>query len=154
VGTVDSYWKANMELIGVTPELDLYDREWPIWTYQEQTPPGKFVFDDDNRRGTAIDSMVSDGCIISGCHIKHSLLFNNTRVNSYSRIDSSVVLPNVTIGERCHIHRAVIDKGAVIPDGTVIGEDLQRDAQRFHVSEEGIVLVTPEMLGQTLHYAR
>ncbi len=154
VGTVDSYWKANMELIGVTPELDLYDQEWPIWTYQEQVPPGKFVFDDDNRRGMAIDSMVSDGCIISGSHIKHSLLFNNTRVNSYSRIDSSVVLPDVTIGEHCQIHRAIIDKGAVIADGTVIGEDLQQDAQRFHVTDEGIVLVTPDMLGQTLHYAR
>jgi glucose-1-phosphate adenylyltransferase len=154
VGTVDAYWAANMELIGVTPELNLYDRTWPIWTYQEQLPPAKFVFDDDDRRGMAVDSMVSGGCIISGAKIHHSLLFSNVVVNSYSSVSDSVVLPNVTIGERCHITRAVIDKGCVIPDGTVIGEDLEEDAKRFHVSEKGVVLVCPEMLGQAVHYAR
>lgn len=154
VGTVDAYWTANMELIGVTPELNLYDHSWPIWTYQEQLPPAKFVFDDDDRRGMAVDSMVSGGCIISGAKIHHSLLFSNVWVQSYSSVSDSVVLPNVTIGENCRISRAVIDKGCVIPDGTVIGEDLEQDAKRFHVSENGIVLVCPEMLGQALHYAR
>jgi glucose-1-phosphate adenylyltransferase len=154
VGTVDAYWAANMELIGVTPELNLYDRTWPIWTYQEQLPPAKFVFDDDDRRGMAVDSMVSGGCIISGAKVHHSLLFSNVVVNAYSSVSDSVVLPNVTIGERCHITRAVIDKGCVIPDGTVIGKDLEEDAKRFHVSENGVVLVCPEMLGQAVHYAR
>jgi glucose-1-phosphate adenylyltransferase len=143
-----------MELIGVTPELNLYDRTWPIWTYQEQLPPAKFVFDDDDRRGMAVDSMVSGGCIISGAKVHHSLLFSNVVVNAYSSVSDSVVLPNVTIGEGCHITRAVIDKGCVIPDGTVIGEDLEEDAKRFHVSENGVVLVCPEMLGQAVHYAR
>jgi len=154
VGTVDSYWKANMELIGVTPELNLYDKDWPIWTYQEQTPPGKFVFNDDDRRGSAIDSMVADGCIISGGHINHSLLFNNVRVDAESSINNSVLLPDVSVGKYCSINNAVIDKGAVIADGTSIGQDLEMDAKKYMVTEQGIVLVTPEMLGQTLHYAR
>ena len=154
VGTVDSYWKANMELIGVTPELNLYDKDWPIWTYQEQTPPGKFVFNDDDRRGSAIDSMVADGCIISGGHINHSLLFNNVRVEAESSINNSVLLPDVCVGKYCSINNAVIDKGAVIADGTSIGQDLEMDAKQYMVTEQGIVLVTPEMLGQTLHYAR
>lgn len=154
VGTVDAYWEANMELIGVTPELNLYDRSWPMWTYQEQLPPAKFVFDDDDRRGSAVDSMVSGGCIISGARIHRSLLFSNVMVNCYSQVSDSVVLPNVTIGEKCRITRAVIDKGCVIPDGTVIGEDPEEDAMRFHVTEKGIVLVCPEMLGQAVHYAR
>ncbi len=154
VGTVDSYWKANMELIGVTPELNLYDKDWPIWTYQEQTPPGKFVFNDDDRRGSAIDSMVADGCIISGGHINHSLLFNNVRVDAESSINNSVLLPDVSVGKYCSINNAVIDKGAVIADGTSIGQDLEMDAKKYMVTEQGIVLVTPEMLGQKLHYAR
>lgn len=154
VGTVDSYWKANMELIGVTPELNLYDKEWPIWTYQEQAPPGKFVFNDDGRRGVAIDSMVADGCIISGARVIHSLLFNNVRINSYSQVSNSVVLPDVTINEHCSINNAIIDKGAHIASGTVIGKDLKQDAKRYHVTEQGVVLITPDMLGQTLHYTR
>ncbi|MEW6646851.1 MAG: glucose-1-phosphate adenylyltransferase [Pseudomonadota bacterium] len=154
VGTVDSYWAANMELIGVTPELNMYDNEWPIWTYQEQLPPAKFVFDDDDRRGQAVDSMVSGGCIISGGSVRHSLLFSNVRVSSYSQVEDSVILPDVTIGERCRIRKAVIDKGCIIPDGTIIGEDLEQDAKRFHVSEGGVVLVCPEMLGQELHHVR
>lgn len=154
VGTVDSYWQANMELIGVTPELNLYDKEWPIWTYQEQTPPGKFVFNDGDRRGIAIDSMVTDGCIISGGQIQHSLLFNNVRVEARSNIQHSVLLPDVHVGENCSISNAIIDKGAMLPNGTVIGQDLQKDAERYHVTEGGIVLVTPDMLGQTLHFAR
>jgi glucose-1-phosphate adenylyltransferase len=154
VGTVDAFWSANLELIGVTPPLNLYDRSWPIWTYQEQLPPAKFVFDDDNRRGMAVDSMVSGGCVISGSYVRNSLLFSNVRLNSYSKLESSVVLPDVNIGRNCRINRAVIDRGCEIPEGTVIGEDPVADAERFHVSEGGIVLVTPEMLGQVLHYVR
>ncbi|MFO7604517.1 MAG: glucose-1-phosphate adenylyltransferase [Gammaproteobacteria bacterium] len=154
VGTVDAYWEANLELIGVTPELNLYDDEWPIWTHQEQLPPAKFIFDDEDRRGMAVDSMVSGGCIISGARVRHSLLFSNVTVNDYSKIDSSVVLPDVTIGKDCRIYHAVIDKGCVIPDGTIIGRDEEEDKKRFHVSPKGVVLVTPEMLGQAVHYVR
>ncbi|PKM43459.1 MAG: glucose-1-phosphate adenylyltransferase [Gammaproteobacteria bacterium HGW-Gammaproteobacteria-1] len=154
VGTVDSYWSANMELIGVTPELNMYDNEWPIWTYQEQLPPAKFVFDDDDRRGMAVDSMVSGGCIISGGSLRHSLLFSNVRINSFAKVEDSVILPDVTIGERCRVRKAVIDRGCIIPDGTIIGENLEQDAKRFHVSEGGVVLVCPEMLGQELHHVR
>ena len=154
VGTVDAYWEANMELIGVTPELNLYDRTWPIWTYQEQLPPAKFVFDDEGRRGMAVDSMVSGGDIISGAVVRHSLLFSNVHVESYSLVQDSVILPDVYIGQRCRLTRVVLDKGCRIPDGTVIGEDAEQDAQRFFVSAGGVVLVTPEMLGQELHYAR
>lgn len=151
VGTVDSFWEANMELVGVTPPLNLYDEKWPIWTYQEQLPPAKFVFNDDNRRGMAVDSMVSGGCIVSGSNINHSLLFSNVHVGSFSRLEDVVVLPNVTIGRNCRISNAVIDKGCVIPPNTVIGENIEEDRQHFYVSERGIVLVTPEMLGQNIH---
>jgi glucose-1-phosphate adenylyltransferase len=154
VGTVDAFWASNLELIGVTPPLNLYDRSWPIWTYQEQLPPAKFVFDDDDRRGMAVDSMVSGGCVISGSYERNSLLFSNVRVNSYSRVEDSVVLPDVNVGRNCRITRAVIDRGCEIPEGTVIGEDPAADAERFHVSEGGVVLVTPEMLGQVIHYVR
>ena len=154
VGTVDAYWRTNLELIGVTPELNLYDREWPIWTYREQTPPAKFIFDEPQRRGMAIDSMVSGGCIISGAMVRHSLLFNNVSVDEGSSVDSAVVLPEVRIGKHCRINKAIIDKGAVLPDNTVIGDNLQQDAERFYVSPDGVVLVTPDMLGQPLHHAR
>jgi glucose-1-phosphate adenylyltransferase len=150
VGTVYSYWKTNMELCSVQPELNLYDRNWPIWTYQPQYPPAKFIFDDEGRRGEAIDSMVSAGCIFSGARVKRSVVFFATTVESYSHIKDSVILPKVTIGQNCRITRAIIDKGTVIPDGMVIGENLQEDAKRFYVSPEGIVLVTPAMLGQNL----
>ena len=154
VGTVDSYWAANMELIGVTPELNLYDEYWPIWTYQEQLPPAKFVFDDDDRRGMAVDSMVSGGCIISGAYLRHSLLFSNVRLDSFSHVEDAVILPDVEIGSDCRITRAVIDKGCRVPPGTIIGEDPKEDARRFHVSPGGIVLVTPEMLGTSIRYVR
>lgn len=154
VGTVDAYWEANMELIGVTPDLNLYNRDWPIWTYQEQLPPAKFVFDENERRGMAVDSMVSGGCIISGATVHHSLLFSNVSVEAYSDVQDSVILPDVTIKPRCRIRKAVIDKGCTIPEGTVIGEDPKADAERFDVSEKGVVLVTPEMLGQELHHVR
>jgi len=154
VGTIDAFWKANQELIGVSPELNLYDDIWPIWTHQEQLPPAKFVFDDDTRRGMAVDSMVSGGCIISGSKISHSLLFSNVRVNSYSLIEDSVILPEVHIGQHCHIKNAVIDKGTEIPDGTTIGVDTEEDKLRFRVTDTGIVLVTPDMIGHKKHTLR
>jgi len=154
VGTIDSYWRANLELIGVTPELNLYDKHWPIWTYQEQVPPAKFVFNEKNRKGMAVDSMIAGGCIISGAHIQHSLLFNNVTINACSRIEDAVILPDVVVGENCRIKRAVIDKGCIISDATIIGDNIETDAQRFYVSPEGIVLVTPDMLGQSLHHGR
>ena len=152
VGTVDAFWEANLELIGVTPELNLYDRVWPIWTYQEQLPPAKFIFDEDNRRGLAIDSLVSGGCIISGATIRHSLLFSNVYVEEHSEVDSTVVLPDVSIGKNCRILHAIIDRHCKIPDGMQIGINQEEDKKRFHVSPNGIVLVTPEMLGQYIHH--
>jgi glucose-1-phosphate adenylyltransferase len=153
VGTLHSYWQTNMELCSVKPELNLYDRDWPIWTYQPQYPPAKFIFDDEGRRGEAIDSLIAGGCILSGARVKRSVLFFATTVENYSLIKDSVILPKVSIGRNCRISRAIIDKGTVIPDGTVIGEDPVEDAKRFHVTKEGITLVTPAMLGQNL-YAR
>ena len=153
VGTLHSYWQTNMELCSIEPELNLYNRDWPIWTYQPQFPPAKFIFDDEGRRGEAIDSLIAGGCILSGARVKRSVLFFATTVENCSLIKDSVILPKVNIGRNCRITRAIIDKGTVIPDGTVIGEDLVGDAKRFHVTDEGIVLVTPAMLGQNL-YAR
>lgn len=148
VGTIDAYWEANMELTKVTPELNMYDEEWPIWTYQEQMPPAKFVFDDENRRGMAVDSLVSGGDIISGATIRRSLLFS--RVNAYdgALVEDSVVLQGVDIGAGAKIRRAVIDKRCKIPPGMQIGYDIEADKKRFYVSEKGVVLVTMDMLGQ------
>ena len=146
VGTVDSYWKANMELVGVTPELNIYDSDWPIRTRLRQYPPAKFIFNDEGRRGMAVDSMVSEGSIVSGSYIEESLLFTNVRVEEYSTIRQSVILPNVIIKPNCRISKAVIDKDCVIPEGTIIGEDPVEDRRHFQVSDEGIVLVTPKMI--------
>lgn len=155
VGTLPAYWEANMELLNVVPQLNLYDQEWPVDTFQIQLPPAKFVHDEPGRRGEAINSMVSGGCVVSGAALKRSLLFSNVRVRSYSQLTESVVLPDVEIGEHCRIHRAIIDKGAIIADNTVIGEDPEADRQRgFRVTDEGITLVTPDMLGQELHFTR
>ncbi len=154
VGTVDAFWETHMELIGVTPELNLYDEDWPIWTYQAQVPPAKFVFDDDSRRGMAVDSMVSGGCVISGSLVRHSLLFSNVRVHSYSTVQDSVILPDVNIRRHCRLRKVIVDKACEIPEGTVIGENPEDDARRFHVTPGGVVLVTPEMLGQHIHYVR
>lgn len=148
VGTVDSFWEANMELVSVEPELNLYDRDWPIRTCHPQLPSAKFVFRDPDREGKALDSVVSAGCVISGSAIVDSLLYSSVRVNSYSRISASVLLPEVEVGRDCRITRAVIDRGCRIPPGTVIGEDREVDASRFRVTDKGIVLVTPGMLGQ------
>ncbi len=146
VGTLDAYYDANMELVRVSPELNIYDEQWPIWTYQEQLPPAKFVFDDEDRRGSAIDSMVSGGCIISGSRISNSLLFSSVRVHDYSTIDGAVILPRVRVGERCVIRRAIIDEGALVPDDMQIGVDPAADAERFYVTEGGVTLVTAAML--------
>lgn len=153
VGTVDAFWDANMELVSVSPVLNMYDQNWPIWTYQEQLPPAKFVFDDDDRRGMAVDSMVSGGCLISGAKVKNSLLFSNVKVNSYAHLEQAVLLPDVEIGRHCNIKKAVIDRGCHIPPHTIIGHNREQDAKRFYVTEQGIVLITPDMLGQNLHHA-
>jgi glucose-1-phosphate adenylyltransferase len=148
VGSLDAFWEANMELISPQPELNLYDPDWPIWTYQRQLPPAKFVFDDDGRRGMAVDSMVSGGCIISGTQLKKSLLFSNVRVHSYSNIEESVVLPGAVIHRGCRIRRTIIDRDCHIPPGSIIGFDPAQDrANGFRLSANGIVLVTRSMLG-------
>ncbi len=152
VGTIDAFWEANLDLTHVTPDLNLYDEQWPIWTYQEQLPPAKFVFDEEGRRGVAVDSLVSGGCIISGSTVRRSLLFSSVRVHSYCVIEDSVVLGNVDIGRNCVIRRAVIDKDCRLTPGTRIGVDPAVDRLRFHVTDRGITLVTPDMLGQPVHH--
>ena len=146
MGTIDSYWEANIELIKINPELDLYDKSWPIWTYQVQLPPAKFVFDDKNRCGYAVDSMVSGGNIISGASVKKSLLYSNVIVHSYSSVENSVILPDVEIARGSIIKKAVIDKACKIPKNTQIGVNLQEDKKKYTVSEKGVVLVTQKML--------
>jgi glucose-1-phosphate adenylyltransferase len=146
VGTIDAYYEANLELVHVRPELNIYDEDWPIWTYQVQQPPAKFILDEDGRRGTAVNSMVSGGCIISGAVVRESLLFSNVRVEERSTIQRSVILPNVEIGRNCRINGAIIDEGCEVPDGTQIGVDRDADTRRFYVTEKGVVLVTPDML--------
>jgi glucose-1-phosphate adenylyltransferase len=155
VGTIDAYWEANMEMVSVTPELNLYDAKWPIWTYQEQMPPAKFVFDDDGRRGMAVDSVVSGGDIVSGASIRRSLLFSNVHVWDYSHVEDSLILPNVVVGERCRLKKVIVEKGCQLPPGTVIGEDREADARRgFYTSPGGVTVVTPEMLGQEVFNVR
>jgi glucose-1-phosphate adenylyltransferase len=154
VGTVDAFWSSNMELVGVDPELNLYDEHWPIWTYQDQLPPAKFVFDDEGRRGMAVDSMIAQGCIISGGYVNHSLLFPQVQVHSFVQLRDAVVLPEVDIGRYCHLSKVIIDRGCVIPPGTVVGENPEEDARRFYRTEKGVVLITREMLGQELHRVR
>jgi glucose-1-phosphate adenylyltransferase len=146
VGTVDAYYEANMELVYVNPELNIYDERWPIWTYQAQHPPAKFVLDDDTRRGMAINSMVSGGCIISGALLRQSLLFSNVRIDEGSHIEAAVILPHVRVGRHCVVQRAIIDEGSIVPDGMQIGVDRAEDERRFHVTEKGVVLVTAAML--------
>ena len=147
VGTLDSFWQSNMDLISPLPSLNLYDDDWPIWTYQKQSPPAKFVFNDELRRGYAVDSMVSGGCIISGSKIDHSLLFTDVRVHSYCEIKDSVILPKVEVGRHCVIKKAIIDSHCKIPPGMEIGVNLDLDRARgFRVSPQGVVVVTSEML--------
>jgi len=154
VGTLDAYYEANMELLKVTPELNMYDTEWPIWTYQEQLPPAKFVFDQDDRRGMAVDSMVSGGCIMSGATVRRSLLFSNVRVETHARVEDSVVLPDVEIRPRAVVKRAILDRGCRIDEGMVIGLDHDEDRKRFTVTDHGVTLVTPDMLGQKVNHVR
>ncbi len=154
VGTVDAYWEANMELTKVTPELNLYDRDWPIWTYQEQLPPAKFVFNNKGRCGMATDSLISGGCIVSGSVINQSVVFSDVRVHSFCEIKDSVILPEVTIGRNVKLNRVVIDKGAEIPEGMEIGFNPEEDKKRFYVTDKGITLVTPAMLGKPTHRIR
>lgn len=146
VGTVDAYWEANIDLTDVVPALDLYDHNWPIWTYSELVPPAKFVHDEDGRRGKAVSSLVSGGCIISGAGVKNSLLFTGVRVNSYSRLEQAVVLPHVSIGRSARLKRVVIDRGVEIPEGLVVGDDPELDAKRFRRTDNGICLITQPML--------
>lgn len=145
VGTIDAYWEANIDLTATVPELNLYDRAWPIWTYQEQLPPAKFVHNEANRRGEAIESSVSAGCILSGS-VHNSLLFSNCRVHSYSQIHGAVLLPEVQVGRNVRLTKVVVDRGCRIPDGLVVGEDPDDDARRFYRSEGGVTLITPRML--------
>ncbi|MGD8348429.1 MAG: glucose-1-phosphate adenylyltransferase [Gammaproteobacteria bacterium] len=155
VGTLDAFWEANMELVNVTPELNLYDQDWPILTHQAQLPPAKFVFDSDDRRGLAIDSMVSGGCVISGSNVTRSLLFSNVRIHSWAEVTDSVILPEVEIERNARINRAIIDRGCTIESGMVIGEDHEQDRKRgFRVTDKGVVLVTPDMLHQSIHTQR
>jgi glucose-1-phosphate adenylyltransferase len=155
VGTLDAYWSANMELVSVSPQLNLYDTDWPINTHQSQSPPAKFIFDEKSRRGMAIQSMVSGGCVVSGAEVRGSMLFSRSRVSDYSTVVDSVILPDVIVGQNCHISRAIIDRGSIIVDGSVIGEDHDADRARgFRVTDSGLTLVTPDMLGQSLHFTR
>ena len=146
VGTLDAYWKANIDLTDVIPSLDLYDMEWPIWTYGEITPPAKFVHDDDGRRGQAISSLVSGGCIVSGASLRHSLLFTGVRAHSFSNVESSVILPYVSIGRSARLRNVIVDRGVRIPEGLVVGEDPAMDKERFQRTDEGICLITQAML--------
>ncbi|MFN7126528.1 glucose-1-phosphate adenylyltransferase [Rhizobium sp. TH135] len=146
VGTIDAYWQANIDLTDIVPELDLYDKTWPIWTYSEITPPAKFVHDDEGRRGSAISSLVSGDCIISGSSLYKSLLFTGVRANSYSRLEGAVVLPKVQVGRHARLTNVVIDHGVVIPEGLIVGEDPEMDAKRFRRSENGICLITQAMI--------
>jgi glucose-1-phosphate adenylyltransferase len=154
VGTLDAYWQANMELTRVVPDLNLYDRDWPIWSYQEQLPPAKFVFDDDGRRGMAVDSLVSGGCIISGSTVRRSVLFSNVRVQDFCDITDCVILPNVEIGNNVTLRRAIVDKHCRLPDGLTAGIDPEADRKRFHVTERGVTVIVPDSLGQRVHHLR
>jgi glucose-1-phosphate adenylyltransferase len=146
VGTLDAYWEANIDLTTVTPALNVYDESWPIWTDQAQSPPAKFVFDSDHRRGMAVDSLVAGGCIISGATVRRAMLFSNVRVNSYALVEDSVILPGSDIGRHARLKRCIVDQGCVIPPGLVVGEDAAQDAARFYRSEKGITLVTAAKL--------
>ena len=146
VGTLDAYWSANMDLTDVVPELDIYDRNWPIWSFNEITPPAKFVHDEDGRRGQAVSSLVSGGCIISGAWVKKSLLFTRVWLKSYSRIENAVILPDVEVGRVARLCNVIVDRGVCIPEGLVVGEDPVLDAQRFRRTENGICLITQAMI--------
>jgi glucose-1-phosphate adenylyltransferase len=146
VGTVDAFWATNIDLTATVPELDLYDQDWPIWTYQDTLPPAKFVFDDDGRRGMAVDSLVAGGCIVSGSSVRRSVLFTGVNIHSYCSVDEAVILPGADIGQGCRLRKVVVDEACHLPDGMTIGFDAQADARRFHRSPGGVVLVTTAMV--------
>ena len=146
VGTIDAYYDANIDLTAPAPKLDMYDVDWPVFTHQEQLPPAKFIFDEELRRGLAIDSLVSGGCIISGGSLRRSLLFSSCRIEERSRLDGAVLLPAVTVGRDVRLTKVVVDRGVVIPDGFVAGEDPVLDAERFRRTDEGVLLITQPML--------
>lgn len=148
VGTVDAFWQAHIDLTNFTPELDLWDREWPIWTYNQSVPPAKFIHDERDRRGMAISSMVSGGCIISGTEVRNSVLFTNVHTNSYAVLDHAVLLPSVTVHRSARLRQVVIDGGVIIPEGLVVGEDPAEDAKWFRVTERGTTLITQDMLNK------
>lgn len=148
VGTLDAFWGANMELTSVTPMLDLYDSGWPIWTYHEQRPCAKFVFDDKDRRGMAVDSLISAGCVVSGSTVRGSILFTDTRVNSFSEVNHSLVLPGCDIGRRARLTKTIVASNCRVPEGLVVGEDAEADAARFHRTPGGVTLVTASMLAK------
>jgi glucose-1-phosphate adenylyltransferase len=147
-GTLDAYWKANIDLTEVIPALDLYDSEWPIWTYGEVTPPAKFVHDVDGRRGQAISSLVSGGCIISGATLRRSLLFTRVHMHSYSHIENTVIMPDVQIGRGARLHNVIVDRGVNIPEALVVGEDPVADSERFRRTAQGVTLITQSMLDE------
>jgi len=146
VGTLDAYYDANLELVHVRPELNIYDQDWPIWTYQVHQPPAKFILDEDGRRGMAVNSMVSGGCIISGAVVRQSLVFSNVHIDESSSVERSVLLPHVSIGKNCKIVGAIVDEGCEIPDGMCIGLECAEDTKRFYVTEKNVVLVTADMI--------
>lgn len=146
VGTIDAFWEANLDLTSITPELDLYDPAWPIWTYQPQLPPAKFVFDQDGRRGMAVDSLVSGGCVVSGSTVRRCLLYSSVRVNSYALVEDSVLLPGAHVGRHARLRKALVAADCTIPPNLVVGEDAEADARRFHRSEGGVALITQAML--------
>ncbi|MEO1453820.1 MAG: glucose-1-phosphate adenylyltransferase, partial [Pseudomonadota bacterium] len=146
VGTVDAFWQANIDLTDFTPELDLWDRTWPIWTYSEGVPPAKFIHDEEDRRGMAISSMIAGGCIISGTEVRNSLLFTQVHTNSYATLDHAVLLPYVNVARRARLTKTVVDRGVQIPEGLVVGEDPGEDAKWFRVSDTGVTLITQDML--------
>jgi glucose-1-phosphate adenylyltransferase len=148
VGTVDAYWEGNLDLTDITPELDLYDRDWPIWTYAEIKPPAKFIHDEDGRRGSAISSLVSGDCIVSGSSLRRSLLFTSVRAHSYSSLNEAVVLPECVIGRHARLSKVVLDRGVIIPDGLVVGEDAELDAKRFRRTDRGVCLITQSMINR------
>jgi len=146
VGTVDAYWKANIDLTDIVPALDLYDRDWPIWTYGEITPPAKFVHDEIGRRGEAVSSLVSGGCIISGAQLRRTLLFTGVHVHSYAQVENALILPDADIGQGARLRNVIVEKAVRIPPGLVVGEDADDDAKRFRRTESGICLITKPMI--------
>jgi glucose-1-phosphate adenylyltransferase len=154
VGTVDAYWEANLDLTHITPELNLYDEAWPIWSYQEQLPPAKFVFEEPTRCGAAFDSLVSGGCIVSGSSLRRSLLFSNVHVHSYCKIEDSVILPDVEVHRYVTLKNCVIDRYCSLPEGLIAGIEPAQDRKRFFVTDRGVTLITPELLGNAMHHLR